>query len=118
MILDAGVFIGLDNPSKARIIVEVVRRKRARGEVMHTNETVLAQAWRSPSQVAMNRLVGIATVHPFGDPRAIGMLCASVGTSDVVDASLAILSRMLGDMEVLTTDSDDMAKLGVPHHVL
>ncbi len=57
------------------------------------------------------------TTHPFGDPRAIGRRCAKSQTSDVVDASLAVLADQLGD-RVLATDPDDMGKLGVAFDVL
>ncbi len=113
MILDAGVFIGLDNPSRRRVILALMRRMQAEGVTPTTNEAVLAQAWRDPSkQVPMAKLVKATTVYPFGDPRAIGRRCAIAETSDVVDASLAVLADQRG-LSILTTDPDDMARLGV-----
>lgn len=113
MILDAGVFIGLDNPSQRGIILALIRRMQTDGVMPTTNEAALAQAWRDPSkQVPMAMLVKATAVHPFGDPRAIGRRCALAETNDVVDASLAVLADQLG-MSILTTDPDDMARLGI-----
>ena len=112
MIFDAGVFIALDNPSQRRVVLALVRRMQAEGIVPMTNEAALAQAWRDPSkQVPMAMLVKATRVYPFGDPRAIGRRCAVSGTSDVVDASLAVLADQTG-AKILTTDADDMRALG------
>jgi len=113
LILDAGVFVGLDNPSRRGVILALIRKMQTEGVTPTTNEAALAQAWRVPSvQVPMAMLLRATAVYPFGDPRAIGRRCALAKTADVVDASLAVLADQL-DMSVLTTDPDDMAKLGV-----
>ena len=118
MIFDAGVFISLEDPSKRRVVLALVQRMQAAGIEPATNEAALAQAWRDPArQVSMTRLVKGTTVHPFGDPRVIGLRCAASGTSDVVDASLAVLADQL-QRSVLTTDARDLAKLGAPHQGL
>ena len=115
MILDSGVFVALDNPSQARVLMRLISRMADDDEPLSTTEAVLAQSWRNPKrQVLMKRLVAITTVHPFGDPQTIGVRCATSGTSDVVDAGLAVLADQLGDV-VLTTDPDDMAQLGAVH---
>lgn len=112
MILDAGVFIALENPSKRRIVTAYLAALAATGEQLATNDVVLAQAWRNPArQVPMRRLVEALTVYPFGDAQTVGERCATAGTSDVVDASLAVLADQLDD-EIVTTDPDDMARLG------
>lgn len=83
-----------------------------------TNEPELAQVWRDPAvQVPMVMLVKATTVHPFGDPKIVGRRCAMAGTSDVVDASLAVLSDWL-DMKILTTDPGDMAILDAGYQEL
>jgi hypothetical protein len=113
VIFDAGVFIALDNPSKRQVILDLVRQMHEEGAVPRTNEAALAQAWRDPSrQVPMAMVVRATIVHPFGDPRAIGRRCAESDTSDVVDASLAVLADQLGE-KVLTTDASDLRRLGV-----
>jgi hypothetical protein len=112
VIFDAGVFIALENPSKRRVVLAVVEKLRASGVSPSTTETALAQAWRNPAnQVPMTMLVNATTVYPFGEPQVVGRKCAVSCTSDVVDASLAVLSEQL-DTAILTTDPDDMAQLG------
>lgn len=111
MILDAGVFIALENPSKRRVIVALLAKMLASGDLPMTNEAALAQAWRDPSrQVAMAMLVKTSLVYPFGDAKTIGRRCAETQTSDIVDASLAVLSDQLG-ATILTTDPVDMKRL-------
>ncbi|MEZ5375398.1 MAG: hypothetical protein R2733_02735 [Acidimicrobiales bacterium] len=113
MILDAGVFLALENPSQRRVVLALVEKMQAEGVEPATNEVALAQAWRDPAkQVPMAMLVRATTVYPFGDPRVIGRRSAVAGSSDVVDASLAVLADHLG-MPILTTDPADMAVLDV-----
>jgi hypothetical protein len=113
VIFDAGVFIALENPSQRRVVLALVERMQAEGVEPATNDAALAQAWRDPAkQVPMAMLVKATTVHPFGDSRVIGRRCAVAGTSDVVDASLAVLADQLG-MAVVTADPADMAHLNV-----
>ncbi len=112
IVLDAGAFIALERARPREVVIELVRKIRDAGGVAVTNDAALAQAWRDPSrQVEMARLVRTLDVYGFGDPRAIGQLCATAGTSDVVDASLAVLAAHLG-CSILTTDPDDLAALG------
>jgi len=97
LILDAGVFIGLDNPARRRVVVALLQRMQAEDVVPATTDAVLAQAWRDPArQVAMAMVVRAVTVFPFG---------------------LAVLADQL-DRTILTTDPADMARLGVRHQVL
>lgn len=113
MIFDTGVFIALENPSQRRIVLALVEKMQAEGVEPCTSDAALAQAWRDPAkQVPMAMLVRATTVYPFGDPRVIGRRCAVAGTSDVVDASLAVLADQL-DMTIVTTDPADMARLNV-----
>ncbi len=115
MILDAGVFIAVDNPAQRGIVVALMQRLLNDNTPPHTNTATLAQAWRNPRrQVPMAKLVAATTVHAFGDPQVIGLKCATTATSDVVDASLAVLAQQLND-SILTTDPDDMTRLGAPH---
>lgn len=118
MIFDAGVFMALENPSQRGTVLALVQKMQAEGIDPVTNVAALAQVWRSPStQVPVSMLVKATTVHDFGDPRVIGARCARAGTSDVVDASLAVLASQL-DMTVLTTDPGDMAALETAYQAL
>lgn len=65
-------------------------------------QTVLARFLASP-QVAIRALDG-----PLS--RACGELCAATGTSDVIDASVAIIARERRD-RIVTSDVRDLAKL-------
>lgn len=90
----------------------------AEGVTPSTNELVLAQAWRNPAtQVPLARLAATMDVYPFGDPKTVGLRCARSGTSDVVDASLAVLADQLATT-ILTTDPGDISKLEAPHIAL
>ena len=53
-------------------------------------------------------------MHPFGEPKVIGMRCVMVNTSDVVGASLAVLADQV-NLTILTTDPADMANLDAAH---
>lgn len=118
MILDAGVFIALENPAKRGVVLALLEKMRSEGVLPVTNQPALAQAWRNPArQVPMSMLVKATTVHEFRDPKVIGLRCASAGTGNVVDASLGVLAEQLG-LTVLTTDPTDMARLGVDYQVL
>lgn len=118
MIFDAGVFIALENPAQRGVVLALVERMRQDGVDPVTVDAALAQVWRNPAtQVPISMLVKATTVHQFGDPKTIGMRCAMAGTSDVVDASLAVLASQL-DMTVLTTDPNDMAALGANYNEL
>ncbi len=82
MIFDAGVFMALESPAKRGIIVALVERMLADSVAPVANEPALAQAWRDPArQVPMAHLVRAVTVHPFGDPKLVGMRCARSDTS-------------------------------------
>jgi hypothetical protein len=74
-----------------------------------------AQAYRRPpTQVILNRLL----THPrveivpldLATARAAGALCATHGTSDVIDASVVVCARTRGRL-VATTDPDDLLAL-------
>ncbi len=110
MILDAGVFhLGEHNPRRlAALLQELPESSFA------TNEGVMAQVWRDPArQVLVSRLLdGLdVEVEPLTDGRAIGVLLGQTETTDVVDAGLALMARSRQE-PVLTTDPDDLTRLG------
>lgn len=95
----------------------MVRRASERGEPLHTTHPVLCQVWRSPvRQVNLRRLVREIDVHPLDESVEVGRRLATSGTSDVVDAHLAVVAEALGTF-VLTTDPDDMRALGARFEV-
>ena len=114
MIFDAGVLIAVERPSTRRVVLALVEKHLAENSVPTTTNAVLAQAWRDPArQVALNRRAKFVEVYPFGDSQVVGALCGRTGTSDVVDASLAVLATQIGET-IVTTDPKDMAELDAP----
>jgi len=99
------------SPEALRHLKTTASRRRTEREAMEEALELLAA--RDAQLDSMQNFIDWATaVYRFDDPRAIGRRCALAKTADVVDASLAVLADQL-DMSVLTTDPDDMAKLGV-----
>ena len=76
--------------------------------------TVVAQAWRSPHQALIARLLRAdhVTVVPLDLElaRAVGLLLARSGTSDVVDAHVVVVAG-LTDGAVITSDPEDLRRL-------
>jgi hypothetical protein len=58
---------------------------------------VLAQVWRGGPQANLSRLLAGCTVTPLDASlaRAAGTLCGQARTSDVVDASVVVLARVM-----------------------
>lgn len=73
---------------------------------------VLAQVWRGGPQARLSRLLQACEIVPFdeGWARRVGAVCGLSGTSDVVDASVAVLaSEVIGI--VVTSDVADLELL-------
>jgi hypothetical protein len=82
---------------------------------MHAPAGALAQVWRNPArQARLARLVNssLFVVHPLDEvtAKAAGQLCGATGSSDVVDASVVILARLVSGVAV-TSDPDDLRTL-------
>ncbi len=109
VVLDAGALIAVDRADR-----RVIRLLELAHDI-HVPAGALAQAWRNPArQVRLVRVVaseGIV-VHPLdgGSARAAGQLCAATATSDVVDASVVLVARIVDGVTV-TSDSDDLRRL-------
>ena len=76
---------------------------------------VVAQVWRgSARQARVAQLLRArnATIEPLDEDtaRVVGVLCAHTGTSDVIDASVA-LAAQIHDAVVVTSDPDDLRRL-------
>ncbi len=86
-------------------------------QVLHTSEAIVAQVWRSPNQANLSKALNSMEVHPeFGSGRHIGELLAKTGTSDPIDAHLAVLARRINE-PVLTSDVDDFSALAAETHI-
>jgi predicted nucleic acid-binding protein len=113
LVLDTGALIALERRDRRMVALarEVVRAKA----VAHVATGVVAQVWRgSVRQHAVVRLLRSEALrtHVLSNSVAyrIGLLLSASGTSDVVDAHVAMLGRSLGAV-VLTSDPDDLLRL-------
>jgi len=109
VVLDAGALIAVDRADR-RVI-----RLLELAEAVHIPAGALAQAWRNPArQVRLARVVSAASVriHPLDATlaKAAGQLCAATATSDVVDASVVLVARIVGGVTV-TSDPQDLRRL-------
>jgi hypothetical protein len=113
VVLDAGALIAFErNDRKVRTLIELAL---AHGGAVHTPGGVVAQVWRDGSrQVRLTRLLGSGLVHVQAldqeEPQATGSICGKTGTSDVVDASVALLARRRG-AAVVTSDPVDLRRI-------
>ena len=73
---------------------------------------VLAQVWRGGPQANLSRLLAGCTVTPLEESlaQAVGTLCGQARTSDVVDASVVVLARVMAS-PVVTGDAADLRAL-------
>ena len=110
MIVDAGPFIADGERLNSRLWA-LIKRATQRGDELHTTHPVLAQVWRDPARQAnLARALRHFDIHALDESVSVGRRLAASGTSDVVDAHLAVAAERLGTF-ILTTDGDDMQKL-------
>ena len=109
MILDAGFLISIDRDEEpARALVTALQRRRI---ALHTTDPVVGQVWRNGArQARLSAFLKTVEVHPLDDGRAVGLLLARSGTSDVVDAHLVVLAIRLRD-SILTGDDADLTTI-------
>lgn len=112
-VLDAGALIGLErrDPRLIALIDEIVRNRM----IAFMPAGVLAQVWRGdPRQHAIARLLKTKTVRVEAlDEQAamqVGTLLGTSGSSDVVDAHVALLAARVRGV-VYTSDPDDLRAL-------
>lgn len=111
LVLDSGGLIAFERGDReVAALVEATRRRRER---IVTSSGCVAQAWRSGGsrQALLSRLLRGVDEQPLDRhvSRVVGELCASAGSSDVVDAHVAHLAR---DHDiVVTSDADDLQLL-------
>ncbi len=109
VVLDAGALIAADRADR-----RVIRLLELAHEI-HVPAGALAQAWRNPArQVRLARVVSAdgIVIHPLdaASARAVGQLCAATGASDIVDASVVLVTRMV-DAVAVTSDSEHLRRL-------
>lgn len=111
LVLDTGALLALERNDRPMWL----RFKAAHlsGHLLAAHGGVLGQAWRGkgPRQALLAKALEGIDIRPIDETlgRATGELLAASGTSDVVDAALALMAED-GD-HILTSDPDDMALL-------
>lgn len=97
----------------SRRVTGRIRRARDHGFVIRTTTVVVAQVWRDPlgRQARLARALRGIEVVPIDEPlaRECGVLLGNAGTSDVVDATVALVATD-GDA-ILTSDPADLQHL-------
>lgn len=87
---------------------------RRRGGTLCIPVGVVAQAWRSPRQVRLARLLRSSDVDlavmTLSVARSVGLVCAESGHDDVVDVHVALCARQRHHA-VVTSDPDDIARI-------
>jgi predicted nucleic acid-binding protein len=110
VVLDAGALIAIDrdNPRVATLLTAAERTRTA----VVTVAPVVGQAWRNGArQARLARMLHGIDVRTVTEQHArhAGELLAAAGTSDIVDALLAMIV-VAGD-QVLTSDPGDLTSL-------
>jgi hypothetical protein len=111
IVADTGALIGFERGD--RIVTAVLEAALRRGEPVLSSSGCIAQAWRSggPRQALLARLLKSVDERPLDSDvsRAIGILCAKSGVSDVVDGHVSMLVSA-GDL-LMTSDVEDLGAL-------
>jgi hypothetical protein len=110
LVLDAGALIALGRGN--RDMHSEIRATRLTGAPVRTSPMALAQAWRDGKRQARlasaMRDIDVRALTEE-DGRQAGELLAASGTSDAIDATVALLARS-GDL-LYTSDPGDLRKL-------
>jgi hypothetical protein len=112
--LDTGALLALDHPAKFLVMQARLDEALRRGGTLCIPVGVIAQAWRSPRQVRLARLlksrdVDVAVMTP-NTARAVGLVCARTGHDDVIDVHVAMCARERNHA-VVTSDPGDLSRL-------
>jgi hypothetical protein len=110
LVLDAGALIAVDRDDRS--MLALIRRARRNGQPVRTNPMALAQAWRDGRrQATLAKSLHDIDVWPITEEygRRAGELLAATGTSDPIDASVALLAKP--DDRLYTSDAGDLRKL-------
>jgi hypothetical protein len=109
-VLDSGALIGIDK--RDRKVGAMLRILQRDGVPVHTSAGVVAQVWRDGRrQVNLARVLPGVEVVALDDRAAkkVGELLRANGSSDLVDAHVALLVQPQG--RVLTSDEPDIKAL-------
>jgi hypothetical protein len=109
-VLDAGALVAVDR--RDRTIGAQLRVLQQQGTPLRVSTAVVGQVWRDGrKQANLARVLAGIGIEPLSkdDGRRIGELLAQAGSSDVVDAHVALMAAP-ADL-VLTSDPGDIRKL-------
>ncbi|MBN1610102.1 MAG: hypothetical protein JW940_25980 [Polyangiaceae bacterium] len=111
--LDAGALIALDRGD--RRMIALLDQALADGVGFRVPAGVVGQAWRDGRrQVTLARFLRADEVQlvPLDGQlsRSCGEICGCTGTTDVIDASVAIVAREHGDV-IVTSDPEGLLRL-------
>jgi hypothetical protein len=115
LVLDAGALIALDRNDRATWAM--LRNAADDGATVTVPAGVIAQAWRDGSrQALLARALAQCEEVPLDGQlaRACGLLCARARTSDVVDASVALIAAARSrttPVALITSDPTDLHHL-------
>jgi hypothetical protein len=112
--LDTGALLALDHPAKAVAMQARLEAARRRGGTICVPAEAVAQAWRSPRQARLARLlkspdIDIA-VMTLSVARAVGLMCAASGHDNVVDIHV-VLCAWQRSHAIVTSDPRDIARI-------
>jgi hypothetical protein len=112
--LDTGALLALDQPAKTVAMQARLEAVRRRGGTICVPAEAVAQAWRSPRQARLARLlkspdIDIA-VMTLSVARAVGLMCAAAGRDDVVDVHVVLCARQRHHA-IVTSDPRDIARI-------
>ena len=112
--LDAGALLALDHPGKALIMQARLNEVVRRGGTVCVPVGAIAQAWRSPRQARLARLlrsldIDIALMTQNA-ARSVGLMCARCGHDDVIDVHVALCARERHHV-IVTSDPGDMSRI-------
>jgi hypothetical protein len=112
--LDTGALLALDHAAKASAMQSLLKALWRRGGSLCIPAEVIAQAWRSPRQVRLARLIKSFDVEiavmDLDVARSVGLMCAATGHHDVIDVHVAFWARIRGHA-VVTSDLDDIVRV-------
>jgi hypothetical protein len=112
-VFDSGALMAIERGDRA-VAVLVDELREADGTITVPAGCV-AQAWRDPRRQARlaaflrSRAVAVVPLDDE-DARRVGLRLAATGSTDVVDAHVALCGQRLGQV-VVTSDTDDITRL-------
>jgi predicted nucleic acid-binding protein len=107
--LDAGALIAFERG--AQLMRAIVREASAADRAITVPAAVVAEAWRGGRRRWLADLLDLAVVEPLTDElaRRAGELLGRIGTSNTVDATVAVSAAQRGDI-IVTSDPGDMQR--------